>query len=53
MEQLTERTITTVDAYLAELEKVRKDGYGVDDLEAQGTDVASRCPLRDCPSPPA
>ena len=35
MHAVTEHTITSVDAYLAELEKVKVDGYGVDDLEAQ------------------
>lgn len=35
MEPVTERTITSPDAYLEALSKVRTEGYAVDDLEAQ------------------
>ena len=49
MQQLTERTIASVDDYLVELEKVRKDGYGVDDLEAQRDGRCVAVPLRGLP----
>lgn len=51
MERLTDRTLCTVDDYLAELDRVAKDGFAVDDLEAQ---VDGRCvavPLKGLPVP--
>jgi len=35
MERFTDRTITSIDDYMAELERVRVDGFAVDDLENQ------------------
>jgi IclR family acetate operon transcriptional repressor len=35
MPRLTPSTITTIDEFLAELEKVRDQGYAVDDTENQ------------------
>ncbi len=40
MPQFTEATITSVDSYLAELDRVRVEGYGLDDAENQ---AVGRC----------
>ena len=49
MQQLTVRTITTPEAYLRELERVRKCGYAIDDREneAEGRCVAVHVPGRE------
>ena len=51
MQGLTDRTLTNVDDYFAELDRVSSDGYAVDDLEAQ---VDGRCvavPIKGLPVP--
>ena len=45
MDPVTERTITSPDAYLEALSKVRSEGYAVDDLEAQADGRCVAIPL--------
>lgn len=51
MRQFTPVTITTVEGYLAELDRVRRDGYGVDDCENQPDGRCVAVPLHDLPFP--
>ncbi len=51
MPAITDRTITHVDDYLAELARVRRQGYAIDDRENQ---IEGRCvavPIRGAPVP--
>jgi IclR family acetate operon transcriptional repressor len=49
MAALTSRTITSVDGYLGELDKVRAQGFAVDDLEAQDDGRCVAVPLKGLP----
>lgn len=49
MPALTERTITDVDTYMAELKRVRRAGYGVDDCENQDQGRCVAVPVEGIP----
>lgn len=51
MPALTDRTLTTPDAFVAEIAKVAKAGFAVDDLEAQDDGRCVAVPLAGLPVP--
>lgn len=53
MPRVNDRTITSVDEYLAELERVREQGYALDDQEAQEDGRCVAVPIRDVELPVA
>lgn len=53
MPAMTDRTLTTPDAFLKELRKIAKSGFAVDDLEAQDDGRCVAVPLKGLPVPAA
>jgi len=53
MPRFTDATITDVEAYFAELERVRADGYGLDDAENQGSGRCVAVPIENLDFPAA
>jgi IclR family acetate operon transcriptional repressor len=51
MQPLTDRTITTVDGFFDELDRVARAGYALDDLEAQSDGRCVAVPLAGLPFP--
>jgi len=47
MPPLTDKTITTVDAFLQEIAKVREEGYALDDLENEENVRCVAAPIYD------